>query len=225
MSKIKKIFPIVLGIGLINGCFALTGSAMQAEITNSYQSNSGGECSLQFGSEFKYTVEAGAANSEEEGKKRNVSQSLALFIMIKSILENCQIKGIKDDPVALADSMGLNKLLNPSGKSYVVSADKKSSNLTKEQALELQKILTTANLKGVVITKEMFDWAKNYSKTKLENEISNLDKLNKVDDANILRDNLNKINILDYDFVKTTASNLVKFEVKIFENKQVEIKS
>ena len=225
MSKIKKILPIVLGIGLLNGCFALTGAAMQAEITNSYQSNNGGECSLQFGSEFKYTVEVGAANSEEEGKKRNSSQSLVQFIMIKSILANSQIKGIKDDAVALADSMALNKLINPSGKSYVVSADKKSSSLTKEQALELQKILTTDNLKGVVITEQMFNEAKNYLKAKLENEISNLTKLNKLDDANILRDNLSRVNALDYNFVKTTASNLVKFEVKIFENKPVEVKA
>ena len=145
--------------------------------------------------------------------------------MIKSILANSQIKGIKDDAVALADSMALNKLINPSGKSYVVSADKKSSSLTKEQALELQKILTTDNLKGVVITEQMFNEAKNYLKAKLENEISNLTKLNKLDDANILRDNLSRVNALDYNFVKTTASNLVKFEVKIFENKPVEVKA
>ena len=94
MSKIKKILPIVLGIGLINGCFSLVRAAQTAVVKKNYcvnyQDNKneyGKTYTVQFEHGYKYNVYgSGATETEEVKKRRELIHCFALYILIKQAL-------------------------------------------------------------------------------------------------------------------------------------------
>lgn len=227
MNKIKKILPIIFGIGLLNVCFGLTGAAQTTEITQNYQVNKNEEkkYSVQFEYGFKYVVYGSGANDTEEmKKKREVNNSLALYVMVKQALAESNNAEIKKNLDFYLDFIASGNLLNPTKKVCVLSSGE-SSEMKIEDANELKRILTMNNLKRFEITEAKFYEAKQILKGKIEVEISKFANSNNPDVVKILQNNLNEVNNADLSSVKSAASNLTNCELKIFESKPVEVKS
>ena len=111
MSKIKKILPIVLGIGLLNGCFGLTIAAKPPKTTKVEELKQEEKFVLYFDYCFKNLgMEKYFGNLKNPAKfkgdfsklkvlnKSDVNNALALFIMIREVLlSESAIKTLKED--------------------------------------------------------------------------------------------------------------------------------
>ncbi len=230
MDRFKKILPIILGIGLTQGCFALTGAAQTAVVEQNYQVNKNEDkktYTVQFEHGYKYNVYgSGATETEEVKKRREFTHCFALYILTKQALLESNNVEIKNNLDFYLDFLASGKFTNAEDKtiSSIVSSGEKSD-LKSVVAFELKRLLTVENLGRFEITEQNFYEARQNLAGKIQFEISKFTNLNKMDIVKILQDNLNEVNNADFVSVKSAKNNITKCEIKIFENKPVEVKA
>ncbi len=182
MSKIKKILPIVLGIGLLNGCFGLTIAAKPPKATKVEQnSKENKKVNYAYGFQFDYCFK-NAGMEKNYGKQENpakfkgdfsklkvlnksdVNNALALFIMVReALLSESKNNNILKHFFEHLDGNLVNlvtfnfimyKRIHTSGTSASPGI------LSKKEVNELKRILTKEKLREVKITAEKLEEAK-----------------------------------------------------------------
>lgn len=171
--------PIVLGIGLLNGCFGLTIAAKPPKTTKVEELKQEEKFVLYFDYYFKNLgMEKYFGNLKNPAKfkgdfsklkvlnKSDVNNALALFIMIREVLSESAIKTLKEDlEFKLVNLVVFNFYGEKIG---VLGTSASPGTLSKKEVNEFKRILTKENLRKVEITAKKLKKAKEYIISKLE---------------------------------------------------------
>ncbi len=236
MNKIKKILPIILVIGLLNGCFGLTIAAKAPKATKVEQkSKENKKVNYAYGFQFDYCFK-NAGMEKDFGKQENparvsgkfdenkifnktdVKDALAFAIMSTELIRKIKDKTIKKNEDHYLDLLAESNLTAPLKKIQVLGTTEGiygNDGLTKEQLNKFKKVLTKENFKKVEITKEKLEKVVKHVIPILEKRIMQFKKTKDTNLARNLKNHIKEIKNAKLEDVKKAARNFADCKMRI----------